>query len=432
MASHAKLAIEGGAPAVSGPLPPMYPGGMRIGHDEEEAVLAVLRTRRLFRYYGPQPGPSRVADFERAFAERIGAAHAVAVTSGTAALICGLAALGVGPGDEVIVPAYTWIATASAAVALGAVPIMAEVDESLTLDLRDVAQKISPYTRAIIPVHMRGAPCKIDALIDLARQHRLGVLEDTAQAAGASYRGRPLGTWGDIGAFSLQFNKIITSGEGGVAVTSDPELHKRIVMYHDVVGGLRNNIPADEILPGVNFRMTELQAAIAHVQLGRLDSILGITRRRKAQIKQALDEAVEQAGVQFRTLHDAAGEAAIALVMFMPDATRATWATAALRAEGISAGRLYQPDRVDYHVYRHWAPIMQQRAWSERGGPWRNHPRPVQYTDDMCPRTLDLLERAVHIDINPELTDEQAEEVTEGIYKVLRALSATPSRGEQQ
>ena len=173
----------------------------------------------------------------------MGATYGLAVTSGTAALICGLVGLGIGPGDEVILPAFTWIASASAVVAVGAVPILAEVDDSLTLDPEDVEARITPYTKAILPVHMRGLPCKMDELMTVARKRNLKVLEDSAQADGASYKGRRVGSIGDAGAFSLQFNKILTSGEGGMVITSDQAVYERAVMFHDVVGGQRNGYP---------------------------------------------------------------------------------------------------------------------------------------------------------------------------------------------
>ena len=194
--SDDKLAIYGGTPAKQRPDPPMYPGGMMIDEEEEREVLDTLRTKRLFRYYGPQAGPSKVDALEKNFAELMGVRHALAVTSGTAALICGLQGIGVGPGDEVIVPAYTWIASAAAVLAVGAVPVVAEVDESLTLDPADAERKITKYTKAIMPVHMRGAPARMDDILAVARKHGLRVIEDTAQADGASYRGRRLGTLG--------------------------------------------------------------------------------------------------------------------------------------------------------------------------------------------------------------------------------------------
>ncbi|HEU5088941.1 MAG TPA: aminotransferase class I/II-fold pyridoxal phosphate-dependent enzyme, partial [Roseiflexaceae bacterium] len=195
MTPHAsRLAIDGGTPARQRRDPSMYPGGNAIGAEEEQAVIEVIRSKRLFRYYGPNPGPSRAAELEQAFAAHMGASHAVAVTSGTAALMCALMGVGVGPGDEVIVPAYTWIASASAVAMVGAIPILAEVDESLTLDPEDAERKITRRTRAILPVHMRGAPARMDALLDVAARHGLRVIEDAAQANGGSFQGRRLGS----------------------------------------------------------------------------------------------------------------------------------------------------------------------------------------------------------------------------------------------
>jgi len=415
---HDKLAIDGGAPAVTQPLPPMYPGGMRIGPEEEQAVLDVLRSRRLFRYYGPSDGPSQVEMLEKAFAAHLGVRRCVAVSSGTAALMAGLAGLGVGAGDEVIVPAYTWIATASAVVALGAVPVLAEVDESLTLDPADVERKITPHTKAIAAVHMRGGPCRMDALLSLARRHHLRLIEDTAQANGGSYRGRRLGSLGDVGAFSLQFNKIITSGEGGLTTTDDETIWKRALMYHDVIGGARNGIPEEEILPGINLRMSELQGAVALAQLGKLERIIGDMRRNRAFLKASMEDLAQRRGLRFRDEPDPEGDAGICLVFFAPAAGQAQHIAAALKAEGLPASVIYSGRR-DYHVYCDWAPILRQRSWAG-GAPWAWHP-PVEYSRDMCPRTLDLLQRAVHLDISPDLTDAHLEEMAEGIAKVLSA-----------
>jgi dTDP-4-amino-4,6-dideoxygalactose transaminase len=394
---------------------------MRIGREEEEAVLEVLRSKRLFRYYGPASGPSKVAELEEAFAAVIGTKHCAAVSSGSAALMCALAGLGIGPGDEVIVPAYTWIASASAVVAMGAVPILAEVDESLTLDPTDVRRKISPYTKAIIPVHMRGAPSQMNELMAIAREHDLPVLEDVAQADGGSYHGQRLGSIGDVGAFSLQFNKIITCGEGGMVTTDDDGILRRVLMYNDVVGGQRNNVPDTEILPGINFRMSELQGAVALVQLGRLDDLLQDMRRRHAEIKDGIAGVARQQGVEFRRSNDPDGDTGIALIFFVPTPERATFIADALEAEGVDAFVLYRPNDVDYHVYAHWSPILGQRTWSTNGGPWRWREGKVDYSPDMCPRTLDLLGRAVHLDVSPDLSDQNVAEIVEAVNKVLTA-----------
>jgi len=417
-----KLAIHGGTPARQRPDPPMYPGGMTIDQQEEEAVLEVLRSKRLFRYYGPEPGPSKVTDLERAFAAHMGARYALAVTSGTAALICGLQGVGVGPGDEVIVPAYTWIASPGAVLAVGGVPVLAEVDETLTLDPADVEAKITPYTRAIMAVHMRGAPCRMDELTAIARRHGLKVIEDTAQADGASYKGRRLGSIGDVGCYSLQFNKIITSGEGGMVITGDEEVWKRAVMFHDVIGGLRNDFPAQEILWGVNFRMPELLAAVALVQLHRLDGLLEAMRARKRMLKVGSEEVAQRKGVTFQESADPEGDAAVALIFFVDSPASAERVSEALEAEQIGNFVMYHPDRADYHVYPHWTPIIEQRTWTQRGGPWRWARREVRYSVDMCPRTLELLSRAIHLDVNPLLTNEDVEETIEGLNRVLNTL----------
>jgi 8-amino-3,8-dideoxy-alpha-D-manno-octulosonate transaminase len=420
---HEPLALNGGTPAKQRPDPPMYPGGMEIDEEEEQAVLGVLRAKRLFRYYGPIESSSKVLELEKAFAAFMGTEYSLAVTSGTAALTCGLHALGIGPGDEVIVPAYTWIASAAAILTAGAIPIMAEVDESLLLDPVDVEAKITPYTKAIMPVHMRGAPCKMDELLAVARKHNLKVIEDTAQADGGSYKGKRLGSMGDAGCFSLQFNKIITAGEGGMLISNDEEVWKRALMYHDVGGPRMYKMPADEIRIGTNYRMPELLGAVALVQLRRLDGLLNAMRERKRMIKAGMADVTKRKGITFRQIADENGDTAISVIFFADSMDSAGRIAKALRAENIGADTLYHPDAHDYHVYAHWTPILDQRTWSPSGGPWRHAQRSIQYSKDMCPRTLELLGRAVHLDVSPLLTNEDIEETIEGVNRVLDALA---------
>ncbi|MBN1261027.1 MAG: aminotransferase class I/II-fold pyridoxal phosphate-dependent enzyme [Anaerolineae bacterium] len=414
-----KPALEGGAPAMPAPCPPMYPGGNLIDAREERAVIDTLRQKRLFRYYGPTPGPSKVDELEQRFAQKMGARRALAVTSGTAALICAVQALGIGPGDEVIIPAYTWIATAAAVLAAGAIPVVAEVDASLTLDPDDLPNRLSDYTRAIIPVHMRGVPCRMAEIMAFARAHDLKVIEDTAQADGATYRGQRLGTLGDAGCYSLQFNKIITSGEGGMLVTDDEQLWQRALMYHDVIGGLRNEIPAQDVLWGINFRMPELLAAVALAQLDKLDPLLETMRARKAILRTALRSLAEQKGLYLQEIPDPEGEAAVAFILFATGPDQARRLSRAISAEHVEAYTLYDPNEVDYHVYTHWIPIVAQRAWNPANLPWAAAPRPVDYSPEACPHTLDLLSRAVHIDVNPLYTGAEIEAVAEAIEKAL-------------
>lgn len=406
-------------PAKRKPDPAPYPGGMQIDREEEEAVLDTLRTKRLFRYYGPQEGDSKVAALERDFARFMGVERAIAVNSGTSALISGLQGIGVGPGDEVIVPAYTWIASPAAVLAVGAIPVIAEVDSSLTLDPEDVRARISPYTKAIMPVHMRGAPSDMDAIMRIAREHELKVLEDTAQADGASHAGRRLGGIGDAGCFSLQFNKIITSGEGGMVVTKDEEIWRRALMFHDVIGSSQAQIPQAQMIWGANFRMPELLAAVAGVQLRRLPQLLDAMRQRKRMLKSGIAAAARDSGFAFRHLHDEEGDAAICLICYAPDAEQARATVADLRAENIGASTMYHPEETDFHVYAHWESILQKRSWTDAGWPWSAARREIKYDRGMCPRSLDWLGRAVHLDVSPMLTNEDIEETIEGFHRVM-------------
>ncbi len=417
------LAIEGGRPAKRRPDPPMFPGGMAMDEREENAVLEVVRSKRLFRHYGPTPGPSQVTLFEQEFAQHMGAAYALGVSAGTAALTTGLVGLGVGPGDEVIVPAYTWVATALACLAIGAIPVIAEIDETLNLDPADVAAKISPYTRALIPVHMTGVPARLDALLDLAREHGLRVLEDVAQADGASFQGKRLGTWGDAGAFSLQFNKVITTGEGGMVITDDRAVYERAAVYHDVGARDPQGRPLEPVLPGVNYRMAELQGAIGRVQLTRLDGLLAVMRGHKQRIVAALQHLP---GLTLRAVPDPAGDAAVGVTFFVADGEIADRVAQALRAENIGARVLYHPDAVDYHIYRFWRPVLSKASLSSSGWPYTppTYRGAVTYAPDMCARSLSLLRRAVHLQVNPLYTEEDVAEIVAGLQKVASALLA--------
>ena len=243
----AKLAIDGGAPVREKPLRAGYWGSEFYDDKERAEVLDVLEAKSPFRWYGPGAPPKKVMQFEREFAARMETKFALGVTSGTAALHCAVAALELGPGDEVILPAWTWHSCFNAVVLAGALPVFAEIDESFNLDPNGIEKCITPNTKAIMVVHLQGNPADLDPILAIARKHRLRVLEDCAQSVGASYKGRPLGSIGDIGMYSLQMNKTITAGEGGAIVTSNPELFERASRFHDL-GGLRG--PHQEMLGG--------------------------------------------------------------------------------------------------------------------------------------------------------------------------------------
>jgi len=385
----------------------MFPGGMEVGDEELAALERVIRSKNLFRYYGVGDGPQEVAAFEQEFADHMGARRALCVNAGSSALICGLIGAGIGPGDEVIVPAYTWNATPNAVLASGALPVLAEVDESLTLDAADAERKLTPRTKAILPVHMRGAPADMGALTAVAARHGLVLVEDVCQAAGASFGGRRLGTFGDAGAFSLQFNKIITTGEGGVMITDRDDLYELALDVHDCAGSVRREAGLPRY-PGWNFRVSELIGAVARVQLGRLDGLLERMRANHARLSA---EIAALPGFALRRPNDEAGDAGIALIAFTETAARAREAVAALRAEGVLAMQIYSPEVIDLHIYPYWQPVLDAIASA-------GEPRPD------CPRTLALLERAVHVDVSPLCDERDLEEIALAFRKVANQVLA--------
>jgi 8-amino-3,8-dideoxy-alpha-D-manno-octulosonate transaminase len=420
------LAINGGPKAKTTENLPMFPGGLEIGREEKREVLEVLDNKYLFRYYGPKNAPSKVSALEELYARFVGRNHCLALNSCTSALISALVAAEVGPGDEVIVPAYTFFATCAAVVAARAIPIVAEVDASLTIDPSDFEAKITPRTRAVIPVHMRGMPAKMDRIIEIARQHRVIVIEDVAQANGGTFRGRPLGSFGEIGCFSLQFHKIITAGEGGILVTDSDLLYTRAQAYHDVAACWRKDrfAPPEfegEIFFGVNFRMGELAGAVALAQFRKLDGILARMRRNKKLIKDAIKDL---SCLQMREVTDDAGDTAICLVFYLPHATAVEPFIKALQAEGVEAGGIYNKGVPDWHVYPHWRMLIEKMMPTKKGCPFNcslSGPVP-DYKSDDCPRTMDWLGRSVHLDIPPQMTVRDCSQVAEAIRKVASVL----------
>ncbi len=420
------LAVNGGPKARTAPTPPMFPGGMEIGDEEKREVMEVLDHKYLFRYYGPKDFPSKVQQLEEDYARYLGAKHCLALNSCTSALISALVALGVGPGDEVIVPAYTFFATCAAVVAARAIPIVAEVDGSLTMDPADFERKIGPRTKAVIPVHMRGMPARIDRIVEIARRRGVKVVEDVAQANGGTFRGKPLGHFGDIGCFSLQFHKIITSGEGGILATDSDLLYTRAQAYHDVAACWRKDrfAPpefAGEIFFGVNYRMSELHGAVALAQFRKLDRILSRMRANKKRIKAGIRGLK---GLEFREVTDEAGDTAICLVFYLPRAEQVEGFVAALRAEGVEAGGIYNKGVPDWHMYPHWKMLIEKMMPTGKGCPFNcpmSGPVP-DYKPDDCPQTMKWLGRSVHMDIPPQLSEKDCDQIVEGIRKVASVL----------
>lgn len=424
-----ELAIYGGPKAKTTPNYPMYPGGLEIGEEEKKQVLEVLDTKYLFRYYGPAGVESKVGLFEQAFKEKMGAGYALATSSCTGALISSLVACGIGPGDEVIVTGYTFFASCAAIVAAKGIPVIAEIDETLTIDPKDIERKITPATEAIVAVHMRGVPCDMDAIMAIANEHGLRVIEDCAQAVGAMYKGKYVGTFGDCGCFSFQYHKTITAGEGGMILTNDQRLYDRCCSYHDTAACWRPDRFAEqryegELFCGSNFRMSELTGAVMLAQLGKLDRLNAAMRKNQHRI---IEQIKETKGIKVRPCHDPEGDAAICLMFFLDSSDKVAPFVEALNAEGVAAASVFNSGIPDWHIYAHWKHVIQEKAPTEvkcpYDCPYHQKAPKVEYDENMNPKTLEYLSRVVHLDIPPQMSEEDCNMIAKAINKVAAVLA---------
>ncbi len=388
----------------------------RIGEEEAEEVRKVLLSGHLFRVgEGVEGHLHEVDQFEREWAQVIGTDYALCMNGGgTAALICGLVGMGIGPGDEVIVPGYTWMASATSVLMVGAIPVIAEVDETLTIDPEDVRAKITPNTRAIIPVHMVGRPANMQALLDIASEHGLMVLEDCCQAVGGSYQGKRLGSWGKAGAFSFNYFKIISCGEGGALTTNDRTLYERALVFHD--GGATFRPYARElsipIFIGIQLRATEIMGAILRVQMRRLDGILNDLRRIRKRFEQ---ELADVRGLRIAPSNDPEGDCGVVVAFqFDSEAKARDFASKTSGWLPIDSGK---------HVYSNWEPLLAKRVMHHPDMNPFNHPRNqglrTDYTPDMCPRTLDILKRTVFLSLDPDWSEEEVSQRIEMCRKAV-------------
>jgi dTDP-4-amino-4,6-dideoxygalactose transaminase len=365
-----------------------------IGNEELAAISKVMANKQFMRYRGGEGGFTET--FEQDLCRQFNIQHALAVNSGTSALICALAAMGVGPGDEVIVPAYTWVASALAPLAVGAVPIMADIDETLTVDPDDIERKITKYTKAIIPVHMINLACDMDRIMKIAEKHKLLVLEDTCQAIGVRYKDQLLGTIGHAGAYSFNMYKNITCGEGGALVTNDNRTYVRALMYHDAGAFTRSYATAinEPFFPGVNYRVSEIQGAILGEQLKRLEGIIA-----NLKIKRDIMAEVFVATNKFRISkhNDKANAVGLSITFDSPNEALAFKEKHQLNLL-IDSGR---------HVYTNWDPLLEQRAFHPKMNPFNWTQRKIEYTKDMCSETLKILSRSIQLPIPYEMTEKE-------------------------
>jgi dTDP-4-amino-4,6-dideoxygalactose transaminase len=356
------------------------PGAYRIGEEELREVMDVMESGYLFRY-GAESDPAfkrKVATLENEFAGYTGVKHCVAVSSGTGALLCCLAALGIGPGDEVIVPGYTFIASISSVILSNAIPVLAEIDESLTLDPDDVERKITDRTKAIMPVHMLGNPCDMDRIMEIARRRGLFVIEDCCQAAGASCKGKKVGSIGDMGAFSLNIFKTITAGDGGMVTADDGDLYERAFGFHDQ--GHKPNRTGVEVgnrsIVGMNLRMNELTGAVALAQLRKLDGIMGELREKKALLKGML---TGMRGLGFRRINGEE-ECATLLTLLFDDKRTADGFCAKIGSKTLSHS--------DWHVYNNMEQILGKKTAAGHHCPYAcaAYGREIEYRGTCSPR----------------------------------------------
>ena len=396
------LAIHGGPPVRKTPLPGPYPGALLIGREEERAVLEVLRSKSLFRYYGPDV-LGKAAEVERRFAARIGSRHALAVNSGTSALKCALFAAGVGPGDDVLVPSFSYVATADVVLALGARPVFVEIDDSMTLDPIDLRRKLSLRSvddlrpKAICVVHLFGVAADMDPILAIGAEYGIPVIEDCAQSCGAMYRGKTVGQLGAAGIFSFQLNKVITAGEGGAIVTDDPVLYDRAVRLHDH-GNHRGNESAGVPLIGEGLRVGELTAAILLAQLGRLDDILSRMRIAKRWLVERLGDVP---GLQLTRIPDPEGDAGVSLTFLTESVDKTTRVVDALNAEGIRVLRQYGGKLL----------FMQPAVRSANLQP-----------EPLCPVSTDLVGRCVFLGLTTTFTKRDLQDIVTAIRKVMRKI----------
>ena len=392
------------------------PGFEVFGDEERKEAQDVLETGVLFRYGFDQARNDhwKARSFEAELAERLSVNHCFLCSSGTAALSIALAACGVGAGDEVIVPPFTFIATIESVIAAGAVPVFAEIDETLCLDPEAVKAAVTPRTRAVLPVHMCGSMAQIDILKQLCDQNGLMLIEDACQSVGATYKGQALGTFGQIGCFSFDPVKTITCGEGGAVITQDENLYMRSDQYadhgHDHVGNDRGL--EDHPILGTNFRISELNAAVGLAQLRKLDTILRIQRANKETLKEAFSQFPE---VSFRWVPDPTGDSATFLSFFLPDEKRARNVARDLGKAGVD-GCFYWYDN-NWHYIRQWHHLKKLEAAAKL---------PIELMDNVpdygavnLPQSDRIIGQLISMQIKLSWTEEELLERKEKIVDVL-------------
>ncbi|MDE3247668.1 MAG: DegT/DnrJ/EryC1/StrS family aminotransferase [Bacteroidota bacterium] len=335
------------------------PGFELFGTEERSEVNDVLETGILMRYGfdGPRKGIWKAKELEAAVCKVFGCSHAQLVSSGTAALTTAMAALGIGYGDEIILPSFTFVASFEAVISVGAIPVFVDVDDTLTLNPDAVRKAITAKTKCVMPVHMCGSMADLDALQAICKEHNLVLLEDACQSIGGSFKGKMLGTIGDAGTFSFDFVKTITCAEGGVIMSNRDDVFVKSDGYSDHGHDHKGVDRGADLHPflGYNFRISELHAAVGLAQIQKLSQFLDIQKRNHAALKTILSAVPE---ISFRRVPDPQGDSCTFLSWFLPteEATRAV--VASLKEQGILGGNFYWYDN-NWHYIRKWDHLKQ-------------------------------------------------------------------------
>ena len=440
-----QLALHGGPQAVARIEGKAEP---KIGVDEfmaiaerfgfpntvQEEIRAVISNEdlgsgpNLGRYVTSRPPATKGEAFEQLARETFGRNFALGVSSGTAALHSAFVAVGVGPGTEVICPAIGFYATAAAVVLAKGVPVFCDVDTSLGMDPARIEELVSPRTVAIAPTHVMGSVCDMDPIMDVARRHNLRVVEDCAQSPGGRYKGRYVGTFGDVGCFSISCYKIIGGGEGGLVITDEERLWERANQLAECGGLWRPDRFAPprydgELFSGTNYRMSELEAAVDVVQLGKLNDVVGRFHKVKTSILESLNTFTE---IVPQKLNDPDGEIGYLLRFFPATIALGQRIAKALNAEGIPAGIRGENAPPDWHIYADMFPIMLQTGTTARDRPfdaeaYREQGGSIQYAQGACPVADDLFSREVSVSLDQWCSPTDCRNIAAGINKVLSA-----------
>ncbi len=363
---------------------------LRVGQKEVDAIARVLLSGHIFRYHRG----GECERFEKRYARYLGVKHVIMTSSGTTALTAAMVGLGIGPGDEVLVPACTYMASAVAVLAAGAIPVIVDIDESITIDPKAVDAAVGPRTRAVMPVHMWGLTCNLNAIKRVAKKRKLLVIEDACQCVGGAYKGKKVGSIGDAAGFSFNYYKNMTAGEGGAVVTNDDEAAKRAFCMIDCCNYYWTGRKED-VLPFTSngSRATELMGAMLNVQLGRIDGLLrGLRRQKQRTLKETADTGPRL--IKHHSLDDECGTH----VMYIRPTAQQAEACAKLVGCGIAG-------KTGRHVYTEWDQIFtHQGAHHPALNPFKlpqNRKCRKTYTKNMCARSLDILNRTVMIGTSP-------------------------------